>query len=91
MGLALFRYTPSKIEDSLQPKREMLHLWAAAWTIKIAEAADGLDVLQRQEVYRIVHEIRKRVEAGDFGPPLALPGPRPRGQQAMMFEGVSSA
>ena len=70
MGFPQYRYTPGSLQDGYSPRREMLDRWAAAWTATIAEAAGGLDLHDRHEVYRIIHEIRKRVEAGDYGPPI---------------------
>ena len=77
MGMARYRYTGGTYASA---HREMHHAWAAAWTEAIDGNADGLDHLSRHEVYRIVHEIRRRVEAGDYGPPLAYPQPSPHPQ-----------
>lgn len=84
MGIPHYRYTGGAYADRVNGKKH--DDWAAAWTIVIAEAVDGLDHLERHDVYRILHEIRRRVESGDYGPPIAYPQRYPRSQGELKLE-----
>lgn len=77
MALALkeYRYTPPKLEDTIEPRRQMLADWTDAWTRQIASEIGGLDATGYWRVGMVVHEIRKRVEAGDYSHPERLPMP----------------
>ena len=44
-------------------------LWARAWTERVARAAGGLTYSAQCDVFLILHEIRRRVAAGDYSPP----------------------
>lgn len=79
--MTTYRYTGGPYADLVHGPKH--HDWAVAWTLLIGVAVDGMDTLQRHEVYRIVHEIRRRVEAGDYGPPQSFPQPHPHPQAEM--------
>lgn len=85
MGFPQYRYTPRRIEDGY-PRSEMIDDWAAVWTKTFAEAFGGLTVSQRWDVFALIHEIRKRVEAGDYGPPIAYPQPGPKAQAELKLD-----
>lgn len=86
MGFATYRPTLGPTHDDWEPRRTERHDWAAAWTMALAPVFDGLTVLQRQEVYRVMHEIRRRIEAGDYGPPDPLPPRVSKPQGALKLE-----
>lgn len=79
MAMTTYRYTGGQYADLANGRKH--RDWAAAWTELIGVAVGGMDVLERHEVYRIMHEIRRRVEAGDYGPPLAFPAQHPHPQE----------
>lgn len=70
MGLARYSGTRFDYADNLEPRKSDLRDWAIAWTEQIAIAANGMDVGGHQQVFAMLHEIRRRVLKGDYGPPL---------------------
>ena len=86
MGFPQYRYTPIPSGEGYGHRQDKIDAWAKAWTATFAEAFDGLTVGQRWDVYALIHEMRKRVEAGDYGPPIAYPQPGPRAQAELKLE-----
>jgi len=85
MGFPRYRYT-GRDTYADRVKEAQHDEWAAAWTMTIAEAVGGLPYYERHDVYRIIHEIRRRVEAGDYGPPIAYPQPGPKAQAELKLD-----
>lgn len=64
-----YTHTPPDSDYWREPRRSELDAWARAWTEQIARASGGLTYSAQCHVFLALHEIRKRVAVGDYGPP----------------------
>ena len=63
-----WKYTGGRYADP-EPIRAQRHDWAVQWCEVIADEVGGLDASSHQRLYLIVHEMRRRIEAGDYTRP----------------------